>query len=395
MNIGITLGLQQDNESLWINGIKLNVLNLIETLSEIGDHSVYALDTSNKVKDLSKVDWDTSKYPIYKYADKVNSTDLLILLGTSFSTEQTVAVRKKNPKIKIIKYFCGNNYIIDMERVLFDSKESVSNWTHGHDEAWFIPQQEYQNRSYYQTMGRLSADKVKVVPFVWSPKFIKEENSKNVRNGMKDAFYKGGKNAEDMNLSSMEPNMNVVKYCMPLIMMVEELYRKKGKKAFNEFWVGSGKRLLSSKYFISSIKHLDVTHSGKLKMCSMYPVTNFLSEKTDIVLSHQWDNPLNYAYLDALYFGYPLVHNATMIKDAGYYYKGFDTVSAAKMLENVLNHHDEIEKEYTAKSTKVLSRYLTTNPNIVDTYKKLIENIFEPGKHALSNEYDWSTNLYK
>ena len=105
MNIGITLGLQQDNESLWINGIKLNVLNLIETLSEIGDHTVYALDTSNKVKDLSKVDWDTSKYPIYKYADKVNSTDLLILLGTSFSTEQTVAVRKKNPKIKIIKYF--------------------------------------------------------------------------------------------------------------------------------------------------------------------------------------------------------------------------------------------------------------------------------------------------
>ena len=178
MNIGITVGLQQENESLWINGIKLNLLNLIETLSAIGEHDVYALDTSNKVKDLSKVDWDTSKYPIYKYADKVNSTDILILLGTSFSTEQTINLRKKNPKIKIIKYYCGNNYIIDMERVLFDSKESVSNWTHGHDEAWFIPQQEYQNRSYYQTMGRLTADKVKVVPFVWSPKFIKEENSK-------------------------------------------------------------------------------------------------------------------------------------------------------------------------------------------------------------------------
>jgi hypothetical protein len=84
-----------------------------------------------------------------------------------------------------------------------------------------------------------------------------------------------------------------------------------------------------------------------------------------------------------------------MIKDAGYYYKGFDTVSASKILGNVLNHHDELKEDYNTKSAKVLSRYLTTNPNIVDTYKKLIENIFEPGKHALSDEYDWSTNLYK
>ena len=395
MNIGITLGLQEENESLWINGIKLNVLNLIETLTAIGDHEVYALDTSNKINDMSKVVWDTSKYPIYKYNEKVNSTDLLILLGTSFNTEQTVSLKKKNPNIKIIKYFCGNNYIIDMERVLFDSKENVSNWTHGHDEAWFIPQQEYQNRSYYQTMGRLSADKVKVVPFVWSPNFIRDANNTNIKNGLKNSFYEQGKKPENMNLSSMEPNMNVVKYCMPLIMMVEELYRKKGKKSFNEFWVGSGKRLLSSKYFISSIKHLDLTHSGKLKMCSRYPVTNFLAEKTDIVLSHQWDNPLNYAYLDALYFGYPLIHNATMIKDAGYYYEGFDTVSASNILMNVLNHHDEIAEDYNNKSAKVLARYVTTNPNIVDTYKKLIENIFEPGKHALSDEYDWSTNLYK
>ena len=31
----------------------------------------------------------------------------------------------------------------------------------------------------------------------------------------------------------------------------------------------------------------------------------------------------------------------------------------------------------------------------VDLYKKLIENVFEPGKHELSYQYDWKTNLYK
>lgn len=395
MNIGITMGLQHEDESLWINGIKLNVLNLMSTLSAIGEHNVYALDTSNKVNDLSKVSWDKLKYPIYKYHAKIKSTDLLILLGTSFDTEQTKDLKKINPNIKIIKYYCGNNYIIDMERVIFESKEVVSNWTHGHDEAWFIPQQEYHNKSYYQTMGRLSPDKVKVVPFVWSPEFIKKDNEKRVKQGDVSAFYSPGKNRKDKNIVSMEPNMNVVKYCMPLIMMAEELYRNKGKDSFNEFWIGSGKRLLKNKYFISSLNSLDLTRSGKLKLCSRYPVTIFLSEKTDVVVSHQWGNPLNYAYLDALYFGYPLVHNADMIKDAGYYYEGFDTVKASEILSNTLAHHDEIIDKYNSKSTKVLSRYVSTNPQIVNTYKKLIENVFEPGKHPLSNEYDWSTNLYK
>ena len=40
----------------------------------------------------------------------------------------------------------------------------------------------------------------------------------------------------------------------------------------------------------------------------------FLSENTDIVLSHQVHNELNYLYLDALYAHYPLVHNSPYFK---------------------------------------------------------------------------------
>lgn len=396
MNIGITMGLQEENESLWINGIKLNVLNLVETLSQIEGYNVYALDTSKKVNDLSKVEWDTNKYPIYKYDQKISTTDLLILLGTSFDSKQTEDCKKKFPNIKIIKYHCGNNYVIDMERMIFPKEQRIeSAWTRGHDEAWYIPQQEYHNKHYYATIGRLPSEKVKVVPFVWSPDFIKNENEKCVAKGLGSAFYKPGKSRNEKNLVSMEPNMNVVKFCLPLIMIAERLYRKLGKESFNEFWVGSGKRLLKNSYFLGCIKNLDVTGSGKLKMCSRYPVQVFLSEKADVILSHQWDNPLNYAYLDALYFNYPLIHNANMVKDAGYYYEDFNLEKGANLLEHVLNHHDEFINEYQQNSVKVLSRYMTKNKNVVETYKKLIENVFEPGKHNLSYEYDWSTNLYK
>jgi hypothetical protein len=396
MNIGITIGLQQDNESLWLNGIKLNVLNLIETLSQIEGYNVYALDTSDKVKDLSKVSWDVKKYPIHKYKEKISSTDLLILLGTSFNSEQTRACKNKFKNIKIVKYHCGNNYVIDMERMIFPKDKKIdSAWTHGHDEAWFIPQQEYHNKSYYATIGRLPKEKVKVVPFVWNPCFIKNEDLKATYAGSPSAHYTPNKSREKMNLVSMEPNLNVVKFSLPLVLMAEEVYRKRGKGAFNEFWIASGKQLLKNPYYIDCIKNLDITESGKLKLCSRYPVQVFLSSKADVVLSNQWDNPLNYAYLDALYFGYPLIHNAHMIKDAGYYYEGFDTITGSEILDHVLNHHDEFLDKYTNRSAKVLARYMTTNVNIVNLYKKLIENVFEPGKHELSYQYDWKTNLYK
>lgn len=396
MNIGITLGLQEEYESMWINGIKLNVLNLVETLSQIEGYNVYALDTSNKVSDVTKVSWDRSKYPIYKFNDKLPSTDLLIMLGTSYTGEQIKKFKAQHPNLKIIKYYCGNNYVIDMERILFPVEKEINpTWSFGHDQTWYIPQQEFHNKGYYKTIGRHSNKDVWVVPFVWSPYFIEKEDKENIKLGHKSARYSPGKSAKECNLVSMEPNMNVVKFCMPLIIMAEEIYRKRGKDAFNEFWIGSGKRLLDNKYFISCIKNLDITNSGKLKLCSRYPVNVFLSEKADIVVSHQWDNPLNYAYLDILYFGYPLIHNATMIKDAGYYYEGYDTDMGARLLDSVLNHRDEFLEQYNLNSDRVLSRYLTVNPKIVETYKKLIENVFEPGKHHLSNEYNWETNLYK
>jgi hypothetical protein len=61
MKIGITLGLTKEYESLWLNGIKLNILNLAKTLMEIPEYEVFLLDTSNVVTDLTKVSWDYNK----------------------------------------------------------------------------------------------------------------------------------------------------------------------------------------------------------------------------------------------------------------------------------------------------------------------------------------------
>jgi len=195
----------------------------------------------------------------------------------------------------------------------------------------------------------------------------------------------------------MEPNLNVVKYALIPILIAEEVYRKNGDNAFKQIWISSGSKLLHNNYFKGMLKYLDMVKAKNplIKFIPRYPVTTMLAEETDIVLSHQWANPLNYSYLDAIHFGYPVVHNADMIKDAGYYYKDFNISDGVKKLEYALNKHDENIEEYSNKNRKVLNRYLSTNPELVDTYRKLIENLFEPGKHKLSYKYNQKTNLYK
>jgi hypothetical protein len=120
---------------------------------------------------------------------------------------------------------------------------------------------------------------------------------------------------------------------------------------------------------------LDIYNENKVSLLGRYATPYFLSTYTDIVLSHQIYNPLNYAYLDALYLGYPLVHNADMIKDAGYYYQGFDVDGGKEKLLYALTEHDNNLEEYEEKSKKVLDRYLPTNKESIFIYDNLIMDV--------------------
>lgn len=399
MKIGITITLLQEYESMWINGIKLNALNLAKCLQQIEGADVYILDAANKVKDLTKVSWDYKKYKVAKFTDMENEIDVLFMLGASLPDSRILKMKKVNPNLKIVKYQCGNSYVIDMERVMFDRAEEneMPSWDGYHDQTWIIPQQEYQNSEYYKLIYR--SEDVITVPFIWDNEPL-DEFDKLLKHANRALPGYTPKEQKDKKLSIMEPNMNVVKWSLIPIMAAEKIYREYGKESFKQLYVGSGKKLLKNKYYINMIKQLDMvdlsdTKNSKIKFVGRYPVSTFLATETDIVLSHQWENPLNYAYLDAMYYGYPIVHNADMIKDAGYYYEGFDISKAAERLNYALTEHDNNLEEYKIKNKPVLDRYTSTNPKLVDTYKKLLDNLFDSNSHKISYEYNWKTNLYK
>jgi hypothetical protein len=118
-----------------------------------------------------------------------------------------------------------------------------------------------------------------------------------------------------------------------------------------------------------------------------------MTQYLDILICHQILNPLNYLYLDVAFMGYPVLHNAPMCKDIGYYYEGSDTVDGAKMLDWILENHDNNLKEYEERNKKALFRYFADNRTLIETYDMLIHNLFNGGNSRLV--YDETTNNYK
>lgn len=105
---------------------------------------------------------------------------------------------------------------------------------------------------------------------------------------------------------------------------------------------------------------------------------DFLSRYTDIVLSTQWENGLNYAYNDALYGGYPFIHNSKLLpKGVGYYYDQFDAFDGAKVLLDVIKNHDKNHEDYVKRANAYLETLSPTNPINIAIYERELKRLFE------------------
>ena len=83
-----------------------------------------------------------------------------------------------------------------------------------------------------------------------------------------------------------------------------------------------------------------------------------------------------------------------MIKDMGYYYPDFNAEIGSILLQKAIEDHDKSAAKYNEYNHEKLKRYTIENKKLIETYKMLLENLYEPNKHNLSHKYDWQTNTY-
>jgi hypothetical protein len=235
-----------------------------------------------------------------------------------------------------------------------------------------------------------------MVPFIWHQKYILNSVIE-IEKGFNEGRYKKGDQyvpfKDKKTLGIMEPNINVVKYAMIPTMISEQSYRTNiGKEKINNLMITNAEKLKVNHEFMGIVKSFDLYKDGKISGEARFQTSFMLTQHLDVLICHQILNPLNYLYLDAAFLGYPVLHNASLCKDLGYYYENSDTKKGSEILNYILTEHDNNLVEYHEKNDLVLQRYHADNIDLVETYDKLIYNLYKGGNQNLI--YNPNTNLY-
>ena len=120
LKIGITLALKSYSESIWTNGMKQNVLMFAHMLKNSkNNYEVCILNTIKLDDEKTPKPNYLSDLEVYFFDDKYMEMDLIFMMGAQIH-ESKILKFKENKNKKYVAYKCGNNYIINTEKVLFE-----------------------------------------------------------------------------------------------------------------------------------------------------------------------------------------------------------------------------------------------------------------------------------
>lgn len=373
--IGITFNLESKVTDIWANGANQNMIHLYTLFQH-----------SDKVEEVVLVSWGPEKRttpPAGFMFDELNLKfayiedvidELDVLIEGTLIVEPDKAKRMRVHGGKVVCYKIGNDFIMDMEYVLFDKKAGRTFNGTTFDAVWMLPQHENTCRAYFSIMYQCESY---VVPAIWSPIFcdqvIRELKEKHgLTFGYQPNPEKKGKR-----IASFESNINVVKTSFVPILICEQAYRTDPAK-IGHFYACNTYGKKDHKTFFNFIGRTQIVKEKVMTVEGRYRMPDFLTRYVDVVLSHQWENGLNYAYNDALYGGYPFIHNSTLLpRGVGYYYEGFDAFEGARVLLEVIEKHDQQHEAYVKRAKEYLDSQLPTNPANIYYYNRALVRLFE------------------
>ncbi len=375
MKIGVTFGSDKHKEHAHVTGILQNVVNLATCLNNI--HDVVLINTVKDVDNTQKFKFNIYDYPIESFhtqiAEDTFDYDVFIILGGEIMDPDVEYIRK-NLDTKIVYYNCSAKYQTHIVDVLFertaDVKEHRSVSKH-YNEIWTIPQN-HKVSSYFLEV--VHDTKTISIPFLYDPKFI-DLGLEDIGSSWDEAAYMPVDGPK--RISIMEPNRDWLKSFTHPLLITESVFKRE-PELINQISLNNLKVFENNTDLTAILDNLEIWENDKITsyINDWFPVYEYLKDYTDVVVSHQWENPLNYYYLDIVYLRYPLIHNAHMCKDIGYYYEGWDFKTAEDKLIEAIKFHDDNLELYDYQVERVLDRFSPNNEKTIDTYKKLINNLF-------------------
>lgn len=365
LRIGITIGLRDEAESLWVNGIKQNALYLMRMFQHSPRRHQVVLVNTTQVAITARLPWDLARLPVRSFADVKDELDVLIELGGQIGREETAWLKARGTRI--VSYCCGPEYVQMSEAMIFNRRLCESVFINQqYDAVWVIPQVVDSSLHFFSTLRRCPA---RQVPFVWDPLCLEARTRELPHEGQ----YRPREGAR--RLTVMEANIDVLKFCLYPMLIAECAYRAVGGQIGYLHVTNAEHMARHSPEFIGIAQYLDLVRDHRASFVGYHETPRFLSEFTDIVVSHQWGLALNYFYFDVCWNGYALVHNAHLCPQLGYYYPGNDVEEGARQLVHAIRHHDSAWQAYRTRQREVIGQYLASNPGIVARYDELLDEL--------------------
>jgi len=382
MKIGITTGFA--SPSIWSNGINQNGIYLYKLLEKLG-HSIYLIHPDELIQDKYKVYDVLKKNEINCKAISISKSfkkkwDVIIKLSLTVEESHLDFWKLNNKNCKLISYECGNNYIIDAEKIIFnahngDKLQRKVKYAKP-DQIWFIPQHEEMVVPYFKFKAKCK--KATTVPFIWDSSAL-EINAK--LNNLE--IYKPRSLSK---IAIMEPNKNIIKNCIyPLLLIDDYLENNNLEKVY----IVNGVEISKNPTFNNFVSELNSYKKGILTAEYRVQTHKMLNDNADLIVSWQWGNPLNYFYLDVAYLGFPIIHNGKLCKDLGYYYEHCNLEEGTSQLKNAIENHNN-DKDYLERNRNIIKRYTIENKEMVENYKILLEDLVN--NKFTKRKYNWKTN---
>ncbi len=365
LRVGISVGLMGGDDPTWVNGMVQNVIYAYRLFRRMpGVSEVFLLniaDSWNGQPDYPK----RFGLEVRQLHLGMEGIDLLIELGCVVPTLCKQNLQEKGGKV--VSYVAGNSFIMTLEGVVLQFKDRGEIYPDRvFDACWMTPQHIHTNKYYVESIKRVP---VSEIPQVWDP--ICLETALNFT-GLNFGYTPGKKKHK---VAVFEPNIDVVKTFHFPLLICEEAFREEPKLLEHVFLTNT-LRFKGNPHFEELIGALDLKRYGKVTSEGRFATPVLMSQHADFVVTHQWENALNYLYYDVLYGNYPLIHNSPLIRDCGYYYPDFDTKEGGRVLARALREHDHELLDYQHRAQAVLRRVASNSPENIGAHAKLVDALY-------------------
>jgi uncharacterized protein DUF2827 len=366
MNVAISFGYSDKNTSVWDDDKIQNTLHLYFLLEKLKNINVYLINFGIFVNGLSEQSrFELGGIKLYSWSLIKDRVKFDIFIESGLKLKQDVIGILKNKNTKLILFNSYNKYLMDTEDILFNpnNKEILYD---NYDEIWTLQNYQKMNKYYLEEVYNTT---VYNMPNIWSSHIIDKEIKKLRKEGKKFEYHTNDKK----NIVILQNNNNVNDISIYPLLIIEKSYKKDKdlfKNNIGHILLMNSDFLSSNKKFMSIINKLEIYKDNLVQMKGKYKIPNILSDSTDIIVSHQWDNSLNDYYLNALYGNYPILHNSDILKVNGYYYPDFNIQLASEKLIYIIQKHDKSQNNYFLKSRGIINNYDINNNNIKEVYYK-------------------------